>query len=416
MSENEIIFFFVDTNVLCNKKINYDILNEKGNINQIIKLRDLINQNIPQISIRIVFPDIVMRELKTQKLELLVDARDKAIETLSTLIPEPNASDELQKIYRSTNQVIESSIDSKISEYTHENGVDIAIRPDDSYFSKIIDIAIKKEKPFKKNESGFKDALIWFSIEDYLVNYKESLDERALDDVSTPELKRSYLFTDNQIDFNSSALKQKLFEKTEINLKLVVPPFSKHNTPELRYISLIKEILSDINDIQILNINVGYEIHPNKIWISQILIEPYFFDFSYYLRIKEYNSDDWQERARKNIGKLLKELGYRFDESSINVEFSELQAIDSINIGIVYQKNGDYYEIPSIEIEYFGSDNDEFDPQISFIEFEDIISNLHSNGSEDIRLSSRVESSIISTIENRLSRKIDSGLFYYYYY
>lgn len=122
-------------------------------------------------------------------------------------------------------------------------------------------------------------------------------------------------------------------------------------------------------------------------------------------------------KGQKNIGKLLKELGYQFDEHSVNVEFSELQAIDSINIGIDYRKNGDYYEIASIEIEYSGSDSDEFDPQISFIEFGDIISDLQPDGTEDIRrLSSRVESSIISAIEDRLSRKIDSGLFYYYYY
>lgn len=90
-----------------------------------------------------------------------------------------------------------------------------------------------------------------------------------------------------------------MFEKTEIDLKLVAPPFSQHKNPELNYISLIKEILPNINEIQITKISVGYEIHPDKIWISQILIEPYFFDFSYYLRIKEYNIDEWQEGAEK---------------------------------------------------------------------------------------------------------------------
>jgi len=289
---------FLDTNRLFNKNAP---LNEVFNY-QIPELVSFLEENGIREIVDICLPEIVVKERVQHKLEEIsknLDILNNSIENLKS-VGHSEAVVSARDDYKTT---IEKNADDFIS----LNGIVKVPMPSISK-EELIDRAITKLRPFKDNDIGFKDTLIYLSIVEDALKEEEEIcyifcthDQGFTEDVLTEfrELTRKELF----VLPDMPKVREKLDELVPLKLRL------KERNKKLENIVLRRtgDLMLAIN--QTLN-----EQHGTSIFPSYTVQKPLVFRSIYSsTAMSSYPSEE------------EKIIGYNFNELTFN-RFDELDA------------------------------------------------------------------------------------------
>ena len=156
---------FVDTSILkCRTIQDFSILEFNSQFNTFIKF--LKNNNLEE-RYRICIPEIVLEELKKQIYDEFEETKQKFKEDYNRI---KNAC-EFKIDFKEDNY--KEKLDKIIEEYVNDNNIIVVPIPKETkVFERIIARAINKEKPFSgansESDKGFKDALQWESVKEYI--------------------------------------------------------------------------------------------------------------------------------------------------------------------------------------------------------------------------------------------------------
>ncbi len=123
--------------------------------------------------VRIVFPEIVIKELKRQKIDLYKRKKEEILNyKKENVFPDIKIIFDVDEEF-DYEKYLEDVINSEFEENVHiENSMSCPL-----YLDKIIQRAVDKKPPFegveKKSDKGFKDAVIWESLLEYKEKNKE---------------------------------------------------------------------------------------------------------------------------------------------------------------------------------------------------------------------------------------------------
>lgn len=176
-SNNKEYFIIFDTNVLFQRyesKADFSSFSFNSTYDNVV---NMINQLDIYESVNLVIPSVVWREMEKQIIEKhdeRIVAFKKTIEKIQ--FPEFSISENLLEEYS-------VFIKGKIEEYKVElsNGINNVIEMNiatNQRFDSIVDRAFEKKPPFegkdKKSDKGFKDALLWESIFEFVSSHQEA--------------------------------------------------------------------------------------------------------------------------------------------------------------------------------------------------------------------------------------------------
>lgn len=281
---NEKYIIIIDTNFLGTYDKKGDIISKNFNYlsvskNTFLSLIDFVNSNSLADNISIAIPKVVIDELKEQ------EKRDyfKNIALLDKTFTKFNdlSGFELKKGDLNFDTHLSGKIDAFIGKY---NIIKVDYPPND-VMPKLIEKVLKKHKPFYKNyknDSGFKDAIIWESILGYAKSNKkynyifltkdpDFKDEKLLEEfenivgsklIIKEDLSKVKGFIDEHVqlklEFNALLnLYNQIFREKIINMVSHCYPYINHPKSQFRIIEY--NLSPQINDIRKISSN-EYEL------------------------------------------------------------------------------------------------------------------------------------------------------------
>ncbi len=260
MVKNKKILVIVDTNKIGNyqkgnlecKNYNYLEINKHLHESLVNNFNFKSSENI---KIEVAIPAIVLEELKQQQNECFIRDFKKIHEVFSKF----SKIGKFKLNFPEINYV--SHLNTKSASYLGKYKITEIKLPSQETFSKIIQKVLKKEKPFykknKETDSGFKDALIWESILEFV---RENKHDR-------------YFFLTNDEDFMDNLLSQEFFQvaKKEIEIVKEIADLKGLLEEEIRGTRLINEAIKKI-EVKLKD-NLREMIYKNYIEIIPQLYE-----------------------------------------------------------------------------------------------------------------------------------------------
>ena len=408
--EDEIIPIFLDSNCLFNTRLEKDIFNLRKTIGVIIRIRDFVKANTKKDGIEIIIPRVVVDERKNQVMNEISRLLTNINRNQEKIIEIYEEKIDLSSPYEELENQFEKKVKNDIESFILYNKIKYASYPSSENFGTIIDLALKKEIPFNSQGKGFKDALIWFSIQDYLIELQERLSECAQSDIDTPICKRAYFLTENTKDFLSQELKFKLKIETGVKIFLVLPDKSKNNLFDFKYPKFLSDIIKDIDIIKIESVTFFLEQYYDELHVYSIIADPFPSDISSFLITKKYSEENYKKYLKENIVKIFDTYNFVYDKENLKIYYKRTPAISQIIVELDYHRNGQYYDIASIEIEYWNDKIEELEPYHLILIPECISSYLDRWGDSAIEVLDPYKYDIVDYIEEELNRKIDPSL------
>lgn len=396
------VFIFLDTNLLWNDK-----KNENFNIfctfflKQLIILRNFFLQEVPTTELRIIFPQTVIYERYKQKTDLLTKNLDLTLNTLETLkkieqFDNDNAITQLKDIQDRLYLVVQTKGWNFIKEYN------IIIAPEcpNEYFEKIIKKAYAKEKPFDSTKvDGFKDALVWYSIIDYL--NKEHAEKEDL----------IFLFTQNKRDFESenSLTEFKTLVQNDIHIIDFEKPQQICHSGNREFLKLI---LKEAQTTKIANIRFEYSESERSLVIENIFADPFPSNLVSLVDTAHIRRTDCKRLLKAQVIELLKNFDFNVDPEEIHFEYKKLPNIYDITVFLDFHEEGYYYDIGGIEVNFEDGDMLESDYE-SIVIPDDCILNHIGPDFEFFKIDTVYNDYIVKMISKQINRKIDPDVLFY---
>lgn len=395
------IFVFMDTNMVWNKTFDFNVFAITF-LNQIITLRDFFEQEVKDSQIKIIFPNTVVRERFKQKYDILYEEIGKTLNTLIILKKNRKFNnDEAIEMLKYIQNQLHATIESEGKQFLHK--YDIVVTPEcpNEYFEKIVERAFKKETPFRnKNSDGFKDAILWYSIIDYLK--KETLGN---DD-------SIFFFTENTIDFESE-FNYKEFNAL-INKDLHIIGFK--SKPKQIFDSenreFLKYALKEAKDIEITEIEFTYSESADEVIVEKIYAKPFPSNLVSLINGVGKERKNCKKMLKEQVIKLLENFAFNVDSVKNNFKFVQLPSIERINIFLDHHDSDHYYEADHVNILFEDGDEGVVEPENVRI-FEDSIHYFNSDGIIIFSINPTNHEEIVSFLEKLIDRKIDPGNVHY---
>ncbi len=394
------VFVFIDTNLLWNDKKNFNIFNTFF-LKQMIILRDFFLQEVKTTEIRIVIPQPTICERYKQKYDLIKIDIDSALATLNNLkeIMQFNNYDAINQL-ETFRERLSLIIKAKGDEFLEINKIYSTPECPNEYFEKIIKKAYEKEKPFdSKKVDGFKDALIWYSIINYL---KDEYVEK--DDLI-------FLFTQNKRDFAS--------EKTLVEFKTLVQN-DLHIIDFKRPVQIchsesrefLKYVLKEAQNTKITNIKIEYSESEELLIIENIFADPFPSNLVSLIDKTRIRRIDCKNFLKKQIIDLLRNFDFNVDLEKIMYNYKKLPNICKIMVFLDFHEEGYYYDINSIEIMF--EDGDIFESDYENIIIPDLCIFQHSCPDFDFfKIDSEYNEYIAKMISKQINRNFDPDILSY---
>lgn len=406
----EVIPIFFDTSCLYAKQLDRDIFSTHGMIGEIIQIREYFDRGSSESKILVIIPEIVIRERKTQRRKDVMDILENF----------KRFQNELKKVYGSTfvftpsiedlcdglDKKIQDDIDKLIS----ANEIGVIPPPSPDCFNEIIELALEKKTPFNNDGVGFKDALIWFSIRDYLMKLSKKLESQHGTDLGEYKCNRSYLFTNNQKDFMSDVLKRDLESVAGVEIRLVLPRKSESKIKDIDYSTFLMQMIGDNTNIQIESVTISLIKSVDNLRVYSIITDPFPSDISPFLKTKTYSEEKCEEYLNANVKDILKSLNFKYDMQKLDVKFERIPDISAIYVYLDFHNNGQYYDVSSIEVEYWDGEIIELGSYFTIMLPECIQNRLDQWGDSWIEVRDTPKKEIIGYIEEKLDRKVDPEL------
>lgn len=397
------LFIFIDTNLVYTKGIDYNIF-QSNFLTQMIKLRDFFSKRIKTTQIFLIFPNTIIRERHKQKLDLLFNKIDEIIKQLRSLKKNRvfNADATVSKLEKERD-TLEEKIEETGYNFLEEKSILITQGCSPDYFERIKNKAYRKEKPFdNKDADGFKDALIWYEIIDY-VNTQGVSDEDHI-----------FLFTNNSRDFKSdSTLAEfKTLVHKEINIISRQPDTFQICSSENQ--EFLKFTLKEAKGIEITEILIEYTEHPENVSIERLLANPFPIDLSSITISYRLKIEDWQKVVEKRTIDLLKSFNFKIEPKKIRFQYSQLPNIVDICVFLDFHEEGMYYDINYFEILFENDETKEIElKNENYLILDDYIIDYQAPDFTFFRINSHVNDQIALILENLVNRHIDPDLLTY---
>lgn len=326
--DREFFYVFVDTNLVRTEKSVQNIFNSQFFENLII-LRDFINNSYNERKeIQIIIPDLVTRERYSQKtLELQKDFQ----KFFSIFV------DFKHPIYGDLVTIFEK-LPELVPKFGHESLrlKQVIITPpfDPKYLDRIVSKALNYEAPFGKNDKGFKDALIWYSIVEFT---KKNIKQN----------KSFIVFFTNDKIFDYEILKKEFVAETGIEilvLKTGGDTRIKYYDPEFGF--FISHILQDLDtSIQLTDLEINYIKNVDEAILCNVKANPLPINFAY-LITDGLGIHKLKENVAEPIVKFLSNLKFDTQALSSNIKYNPYKP--EVN---VYLRNYKQWFLDILEIE-----------------------------------------------------------------
>jgi hypothetical protein len=154
---NEIVPIIFDTSCVFNNRVEGGIFNEPDTIGEIIRIRDYFSYLHDGCIVKILLPEVVIRERKVQQTKLIgekINQFNFALSEIPKTIAQGYQSIEVEE------REICDDVQKEIDEFLSKNGIETIPFPLPNHFDEIINLALDKERPFSEDDRGFKDTLI----------------------------------------------------------------------------------------------------------------------------------------------------------------------------------------------------------------------------------------------------------------
>lgn len=326
--DREFFYVFVDTNLVKSNKGIQNIFNTQF-FDNLILLRDFINQSYGnRKNIQIILPELVTRERYSQKTQNLQRDFQKFLPVFSDF--NHPTYDELVKICNKLPELVP-----KFGQESLKRKQIIVTPPfDPKYLDRIVSKALNYEAPFGKNDKGFKDSLIWYSIVEFTkLNIKQK--------------KAFIVFFTNDKEFDFKNLKKEFAADTGMEilvLKTGGDARIKYYDPEFG--SFISHILQDLDtSIQLTDLEISYIKNINEAILCSVKVNPLPINFAY-LITDDLRVNGLKENVAEPIIKFLKNL--KFDTIALSSNIKENPLVPEVT---VYLRNFKEWFLDILEIE-----------------------------------------------------------------
>jgi len=262
--DREIFYVFVDTNLVRTDKGVQNIFNSQFFENLII-LRDFINHSFgDRKEIQIILPELVTRERYSQKTSGLQKDFKKFLPVLMDF--NHPTYHELVKIYDKLPELVPKFG----QESLRQKQVIITPPFDPKYLDRIVSKALNYEAPFGKNDKGFKDSLIWYSIVEFT---KQNINRN----------KSFIVFFTNDKVYDFSTLKKEFVADTGIEiLVLKTGGDTRIKYYDSQFGIFISHILQDLDtSIQLTDLEINYIKNVNEVILCRVMANPLPINFAY---------------------------------------------------------------------------------------------------------------------------------------
>jgi len=326
---NKNIYIFIDTNLFYTKRNTYDFVN--SNINEIIHIRDKFNHIfLNNKKIILLTPDIVLKEMQSIKKERLVRDFKKFLKNIKNL--------KENQLVLDLNQIIDKfdeKLTNKKDEFISSNEIIVPANCNNEYFENIVKKAINKKIPFKPRydskedrhvgDNGFKDAVIWYSIVDYVKNNITGDDNYII------------LLTYNKSDFKSEELLEEFYKITGKHIEICT----------LNQKEFSNLILNHYKGTNIEGVCVSHLKLNDKMRINSVKVLPLDFNMSSFFP-KYIDAKEFEESFKIEVTSKLENLG--FNVENLNFIYPE-PSIEYINVELRNYKLW-FLDILDIELGY----------------------------------------------------------------
>lgn len=353
------------------RSLDYNIFNTNV-LKNLIEIRNRYNKYFKKTrEIRLIFPEIVVKERYNQEIAKISSELKKFKDTIKRL-DEPRLITEVDNVIG----VIDQKIKDIGDDFLSANHIKIIPASVENYLDLIIDKKILNQKPFRivENkdgiiEKGFCDAIIWYSIINFV---NTNLIDPELGYI--PETDH-LIFLVNDKDFRSDDLNQEFRQMTGTDLEII--PFiqtCKNDITDVNFKKLLKRILQNSQNNSIEQITIYYSTIKNDIFVSSIYPLPLNINLLSVFPIKNhYSFDRFEEEFAPDLSVITQELmnlGFNLDGYEKN--FLETNVI-SVNVNLRDYKSR-FIDILDIDLNFADDSSltlEDFDQEISIVEFEE---------------------------------------------
>jgi len=259
----------------------------------------------------------------------------------------PNSIEDLKDIQTKLKNTIESESRAFLNKYA------IIVTPEcpKDYFETIMEKAYNKEPPFKnKTSDGFKDAIIWYSIIDYLKNEKIGTEDSI------------FFFTANKKDFDSESNLLEFKKIIKKDLHIIDYKGKPSQIFDSEHKTFLQYTLKEAQSVRITEIEVKYSEFEGEWIIEKIFAKPFPSNLVSLLSRINPESKNCKKNLKERIIKLLENFVFNVDSTKINFSFIQLPTIEKITIFLNYHHSNHFYDIDHIEVVY-DDDTGEVEPK-----------------------------------------------------
>jgi hypothetical protein len=330
-SPEESFYVFIDTNLVRSTNGAFDIF--KGQIlKDLLIIRDFVHESFHgKKNIQLVIPDLVAKERYSQKAHYLSKEFDKFLR----IYKEFNQSnfDDLVKIQKNLPKIVAD----KGKWWLNKHKISISDPFDTKYLEKIIEKALNYQPPFDKSDKGFKDAIIWYTIVDFVKKR-----------IKTDNSHIIYLTSDK--GFNFIELKKEFRDETGSEIEILIFSGDKRiRYYDPQFSTFLLQILRNIdNSTQLTDIEINYIKNVNEIILCSVMVNPLPINFA--LLISEnLTYSKFKEEIGNQIINFLKNL--KFNTSIIESNIIENPLSPYVTVYLRNYKDW-FLDIFEIELEY----------------------------------------------------------------
>ncbi|MFA4824995.1 MAG: PIN domain-containing protein [Methanoregula sp.] len=397
------IFVFIDTNLVYSKEMDYNIFRSNF-LNQIIILRNFFSERIESTEILLILPYTVVRERYKQKYDLLYKEMDEIIKKLKLLQKKDFFKTDITiKELEKNQKNLEKKIERAGNDYLKSNSILITSDCPAEFFERIKNKAYTKEKPFDNKEiDGFKDALIWYSLINYLKTQNISKNDHI------------FLFTNNSRDFKSDNTLKEFKAIFGTDIKIISRESKNFQICASENQEFLQFTLQESKGIEILNIFIEYIEKIDKVKIEKIIANPFPTDLSPIIIPYQLNKENWKKEIEKRTIDLLKSLNFKVDTSKITFNYSLLPNIFEITVFLDFHEEGYFYDINSFEISFEDGDIQEIEiGSENYLILDDYIIDYQSPDFTFFSIEPRINIIIAEILENLIGREVDPDTLIY---
>jgi len=372
--DKEIYYIFLDANAIYLKYPQYNIF-KSTLLKNLIKVRDSYNKFFKSTrEIKLIFPEIVIKERFNQE-KNRINLEFNKVQKYIKKLDDSNLNTEMHQIV----QKILYNLEKESNDFLETNKIEQIPASIEKYIQRIIQRKLENRKPFciiekdgRKYEKGFFDALIWYSI----LNYVKKLTEQDEWIIFPHSMEGIFIiFLTNDSDFVSTELEKEFLIETGLNIKII--SFKNNYRPDILdpdFNDLLSTILADSDSNKIETIRIYYSIFEDRIEIQSIYPLPLDINIlSFFSLQKQYSQTTFKEnfKNQENMIKLkLKGLGFNLDST----EFEYLETkVSFVQVNLRNYKSI-FLDILDIVL-YFNDDSEKIieniDMEINISEFEE---------------------------------------------